>query len=193
MQKILGLATAVAVLGIAAAGCKDEDGASPGKPAGDNKEPPADTTRPSVPEDFALRYVAGPVHADWGDELDITLAADDKGGFALLRTASEPRRGSRPGWKRTSEPVPVPRDKVLAIYQEVVRQRFFELNDTYRSPTAMDGNTMSLEVTANGKTKQVRVTNTEVPQVSAILALLPPPPPPPPRPDEENDGGPAPE
>lgn len=111
----------------------------------------ADPKGVSVPPDFEINYASGPLHADWGGGVSVTVLAN---GRVTEKEQNQPaRRGVRPDEKVTT--YTITKDEVKRLYAQVVACRFFELKDRYWNERIRDGGSQSLRVTAGGKSRAV--------------------------------------
>lgn len=106
-------------------------------------EPPKE-----LPSDFEVEYENGAMHLEWGHyELKI-----DNAGKALFKKTIETDLSKEYKFDvSTSE-----RKK---IYDSVVINGFFNLNQEYSDPFTMDGGFSKISIKAEGKTKTVTVIN----------------------------------
>jgi hypothetical protein len=90
----------------------------------------ADPGSVSVPSDFEMVYVSGPLHAEWGGRVTITVQAD---GSVTDREQGRPAgRGIRPLEKVTR--YRLSENQILQLHARVVACRFFELEKTVLEP-----------------------------------------------------------
>ncbi len=128
----------------------------------------ADPQSVSVPPDFEITYAAGPLHADWGGGVSITVQAN--GRVTEKEQARPASRGVRPDEKITT--YRLTQNEVKRIYAQVVACRFFELKDRYWNEKIRDGGSHSLRVTAGGKSRAVTTYYYIVERFNRITDLL---------------------
>ena len=109
-----------------------------------------------VPEDFSLNYSTGAMHVEWGW---YNLRINSQGNAYLNKGAVG---------KSLNDSFQLTEEEMLGLYQEVVSNDFFELNEEYLDPSIMDGGYSTISVTANGKHHEVRVVNTKQERFSRI-------------------------
>lgn len=119
------------------------------------------------PEDFALTFSQGPAHADWGGAVRFTLSAD--GSYSVERQA---RRGGGPGSWETKARGTLSRQDMAKIYRAVDEHGFWDLQRHYRDPGIIDGTVTSLRVASGGRAQRVVLSNINIPQITAILAVV---------------------
>ena len=120
-------------------------------------EPPIVPMSDEIPSDFEFSYATGATHADWGT---YNFECDSEGnahftkemGFDLKKTYD---------FKANDED----RQKV---YDSVVKNDFFGLQNSYTDPSIMDGGFSNMTITADGQSKTVSVTNFDQPQFEDI-------------------------
>jgi hypothetical protein len=128
----------------------------------------ADPQSLSVPPDFEIAYASGPLHADWGGGVTITVQAY---GRVTEKEQTQPaRRGAHPDEKVTT--YVITQDEVKRLYAQVVACRFFELKDRYWNERVRDGGSQSLRVTAGGKSRAVTAYYYTVERFNRIADLL---------------------
>ncbi len=111
----------------------------------------ADPGSVSLPPDFEMAWLSGPLHADWGGRLTITVQAD---GSVTEREQAQPAaRGKGP--EETITRYRLSQSQVRQLYAQVVACRFFELEKRYWNRSIMDGESSSLSVVAGGRTHEV--------------------------------------
>lgn len=121
----------------------------------------------TVPEDFVISTVLGPVHADWGGR---TIEKVFANGDVIVT------RGKRAGRFGPSELEDtrghISRDAVRRIYGYVTACDFFGLKKDYCNPEVRDGGYRFLEVTANGRRHSVSVYYFSVERFIEIESIL---------------------
>jgi len=128
----------------------------------------ADPQSVSVPPDFEITYASGPLHADWGGGVAITVQANGK--VTEKEQARPAQRGARPEEKITT--YAITKDEVKRLYAQVVGCRFSELKDRYWNERIRDGGSQSLRVTAGGKSRAVTTYYYVVERFNRIADLL---------------------
>ncbi|MBU2100672.1 hypothetical protein KKG83_07430 [Candidatus Micrarchaeota archaeon] len=108
-----------------------------------NPEPPKE-----LPEDFEVEYSSGATHLEWGQ---YSLKIDSKGKAVFEKSIETSMKKSYEFTVTESE-----RKK---IYDAVVLNNFFNLNEKYEDPMIMDGGWSKIKITANGNTKTVITVN----------------------------------
>jgi hypothetical protein len=162
MRVVIGVLSAVLAVG----GC----GKSESKKGPDPSESPPTPSDSAVPDDFKVIHSFGPVQAESAPFTHIEVKRGTDG-----YTIAE--RQERQGLD-SDRPVDAPRSRALTDEEvqalwRVVEAKFLPLEqDTYDDPTVMDGGTASIEVTAGGKTRNVRVSNADVPGFKAVSGAL---------------------
>jgi hypothetical protein len=119
-------------------------------------EPPTE-----VPNDFEITYKSGAMHIEWG----WNQASIDSAGNATCTT------GMGMNLEKTFE-FTVTKEEMLPIYQAVVVNQFFSLNDEYEDPSIMDGGWSHITVKANGDTKTVSIINYHNENYSKVASAL---------------------
>ncbi len=133
-----------------------------------HKTPPKPT---SVPADFSVEFSSGPVRASMGGAESLRLAPDKAGGWTLKKVLGP--SGRNPDGPETIESSQkLTSAQVLPLYQQVVVQRFFDLDNSYSDPDVRDGGRSGMNVRANGKTKYVSVSNVKQKRYSAVANAL---------------------
>ncbi len=133
--------------------------AATAKPPATNK-PPATTKPPApttVPADFAISSRSGPIHASRGNHKFVDVKPKAGGGWLAVRSSlHQPKSPAAP--KTVNSKTTFTAKQLLPLYQAVVTHNFFGLQNSYASHRPqLSGGVSSLTVTANGKTKTVRV------------------------------------
>jgi hypothetical protein len=153
----------VAIIGDCTPGVCNSDWPCDSAPCGK-----ADPQSVSVPPDFEITYASGPLHADWGGGVNVTVQAN---GRVTEKEQTQPaRRGVRPDEKVTT--YTITKDEVKRLYAQVVACRFFELKDRYWNEKIRDGGSQSLRVTAGGKSRTVTTYYYTVEQFNRVTDLL---------------------
>ncbi len=108
------------------------------------------TNQQSIPDDFEIKYGWGSCHADWQWS---SINIDSDGNAALEVTR---------GFFRKEEQFSFSNDELLTIYQKIVKNNFFSLDEGYNNPEIMDGSCSNLWVRANEKEKKVSIANMKI-------------------------------
>jgi len=104
-----------------------------------------------VPDDFQLEYGWGACYAFWGRNT-LTIYAN---GSATNVYEEEMTIEYEKHYNFTDE-------ELLEIYTEVIRHRFFDLEEKYYNPGVLDGSCSDLKITADGKKHRVSVSNRHI-------------------------------
>lgn len=126
------------------------------------------TTPNEVPSDFELIYSYGPTHADWGGGVRVRLSS---GGAYVVERQPRPSRPIPDQWTVKAKGS-LPKDKLGKVYRALAENRFWELRNNYDNPSIQDGWVQSLRVRAGGRLLWVVMSNTNVPQVAAVISVL---------------------
>ncbi|HWR57424.1 MAG TPA: DUF6438 domain-containing protein [Thermodesulfovibrionales bacterium] len=121
----------------------------------------------TVPEDFVISTVSGPVHAEWGGK---TIEKVFANGNVIVSREKRTSRFAPPELEDTKGRISP--DAVRMIYAYVTACDFFGLNKDYRNPKVMDGGYRFLEVTANGRKHSVSVYYFVVERFNEIESIL---------------------
>lgn len=131
-----------------------------------------------VPADFAVTYLIGPAHGDWGEPRRLHLSAD--GRYSVTQLVP-PTVGSlaSPGERVVREGrIDVP--AVRNVYAAVLVCDFFGLDGNFYDPSQLVGSTdpvraesvQVLAVTANGRDHAIAVRNIQVPRFLTVRTTL---------------------
>ncbi len=121
----------------------------------------------SVPADFVISYVTGPLHAEWGGKRVLKVYAN---GDVVVTKGRRKDRLSPPVEETLHQQIPLA--GVQKIYTHVTACGFFDLEKQYWNRDVRDGGSEYLEVTANGKTHSVRVYYYRVERFRSIVSVL---------------------
>ncbi|MCB9946502.1 MAG: hypothetical protein H6842_01590 [Rhodospirillaceae bacterium] len=131
-----------------------------------------------VPADFAVTYLIGPAHGDWGQPRRLHLSAD---GHYTLTELVAPAAGSltSPG-ERVVREGNLSVQAVRNIYAAVLVCDFFGLDGNFYDPSQLVGSTdpvraesvQVLAVTANGREHAITVRNIQVPRFLTVRTTL---------------------
>jgi hypothetical protein len=128
----------------------------------------ADPDSVAVPPDFEITYVSGPLHADWGGRVTISVKAN--GRVTEKEQARPAQRGSRPEENITT--YTMSQGGVKRLYAEVTACRFFELKDRYWNQSIRDGGSRYLKIVAGGRTHEVTTYYYIVNRFNRVATLL---------------------
>ncbi len=105
----------------------------------------------TLPSDFSVEYESGAMHLEWGH---YELSIDSKGNGVFKKSM---------GMNLTKEhEFKVSEQERKKIYDAVIVNSFFGLNNNYDDPSIMDGGFSKISITAEGENKTVNVVNTNV-------------------------------
>jgi len=111
----------------------------------------------TLPADFEVSYDSGATHLEWGHyELSI-----DSQGKAVFEKTMETALSKKYEFD-------VSESERKKIFDAVVINNFFGLNDNYNDPSIMDGGFTKISIKANGKRKTVLVVNSSVDQFDKV-------------------------
>jgi hypothetical protein len=79
---------------------------------------------------------------------------------------------SMPNGRLPPAMIRLPADRVRMIWQQIVTDRFFELNPLYEDPRVQDGDAAEMVITANGRTHRVRTKNIRVNAFDRIVLVI---------------------
>ncbi|MFH1663626.1 MAG: hypothetical protein ABH986_02325 [archaeon] len=102
----------------------------------------------NLPEDFEVEYSSGATHLEWGH---YELKIDSKGNAVFEKTIETSLTKKYEFTVSESE-----RKK---IFDAVVLNSFFSLNENYEDPFVMDGGFTKISIKANGERKTVTLVN----------------------------------
>jgi tetratricopeptide (TPR) repeat protein len=126
-----------------------------------------ETGQVTVPEDFIITYVTGPLQAEQGGKSISKVLAN---GDVVVTREQHKKRLTTPGEEMVYKQIPVA--GVKKIYSYVTACGFFDLKKQYWNRDVRDGISEYLEVTAGGQTHSVTVYYYHVERFDAILTVL---------------------
>lgn len=126
-----------------------------------------------VPKGFSLerlRWDVGvlPVETDF---IRIRPVDTAKGKVYMLTAGTSTRHIDKPVETAVRVKKTLTTAQCLALYDEAVKLGFFEMRDVY-SEEEDGGSASSISITADGVTKKVSVSNTEVPEIDRLTARI---------------------
>jgi len=121
----------------------------------------------TVPEDFVITYVTGPLNAEQGGKSTIKILAN---GDVVINNEQHKKRLASPEEETVYKKIPAA--GVKKIYSYVTACGFSDLKKEYWKRDVRDGVTKYLEVAAGGHTHSVTVYYYHVERFDAILTVL---------------------
>jgi len=116
-------------------------------PAGISKPAPSET----VPADLKIEYEWGACYRDEGYNL-LSMASNGNVDLKVFEQRFLPKASE---YSFTNE-------EVLAIYDEILKNNFFELEKSYSNPNVLEGGCSELYVKAQGKEHRVSIANMKI-------------------------------
>jgi hypothetical protein len=116
-----------------------------------------------VPNDFSIELRTGATHAEWGSSY-VTI---DSTGEAALTVYEGDLTPDGPQYQATCTKT-LSQEELKTIYNAVLDNNFFELEESYENNDFMDGSTSSITVTADGKNHRVSTYFVEVSEFDNI-------------------------
>ncbi|MBU1930800.1 hypothetical protein KJ972_04790 [Candidatus Micrarchaeota archaeon] len=101
-----------------------------------------------LPSDFEVSYGNGAMHLEWG-QYNLEIDASGNAVFEKTRGISLSKK-----YEFTAS-----KSERKKIFDAVVTNNFFSLNEQYQDPSIMDGGWSRIRITANGETKTVTMSN----------------------------------
>lgn len=126
-----------------------------------------ETAQVTVPEDFEITYVTGPLHAEQGGKSTSKVLAN--GDVALTREQHK-KRAANPDEETVYKQIPAA--GIKKIYSYITACGFSDLRKQYWNIDVRDGVSEYLEVTAGGHKHSVTVYYYHVERFDAILTVL---------------------
>lgn len=117
-----------------------------------------------VPKDFQLELTAGPIHGFLAAEVNKVLI--EANGRTQLYAWKSPY-GDLP-----ADTIQLNKKAVRAIYKALTQARVFEFKDRYINFKIAGGDVATLKLTADGKTKAVRVANLHVDDFKTLIFAI---------------------
>lgn len=158
------------VAGCGSAPARATLGSAPAQPPRDRRIAEAPGS-PAVPDDFAIAMDGGPVARWMAAGMTVTRTRIEPGAqpgsFQLVVTEHDVDEMGIPGADREVARLPVPADRVAALFA-IVRDRRAELEGPCIDMRVMDGATTSIRVRAEGAEHVFRCTNASTPAFTAL-------------------------
>jgi hypothetical protein len=120
----------------------------------------------TVPEDFSITYITGPLHAGWGRKTVLTVTANGE----VTQKEFSGSRGLPPKEKITK--YFIKKEQIKKIYAQVIACDFFSLDKKYWNQHIRDGGSQYLEVISDGKTHDVTTYYYNVKRFSSIVHVF---------------------
>jgi len=114
-----------------------------------------------VPVDFDVSYSTGAAHIEWGST-EIHLSHDGTG--YMKKTMGR--------FMETTKNFSVTKSDLQEVYNSVVKNNFFSLNNSYEDPFVMDGGFERATITADGSTKTVNLVNITNERFDAVTTSI---------------------
>jgi hypothetical protein len=120
----------------------------------------------SIPCDLEIQYSWGACHAEWG-RYELTINSNGEADF--VKSLGHP---DVEGYFSEQSEFNLSDEEMLGIYQEIMKNNFFGLDEEYRDPQIVDGSCSSLRVKAVEREHQVFVQNREIERFDRITASI---------------------
>ena len=119
-----------------------------------------------LPRDLGIHYSWGSCHAERG-RYELTIYSSGEADF--VKSEGHP---TAEGYSSEQSEFSLSDQQLLGIYDRIITNDFFGLDEEYRNPDIIDGDCSSLAVKAEGKEHEVVVANREIAPFDRITALL---------------------